>query len=157
MQIGTQEFGDKVDILKGRNEDITERDNILMLQVLQKLQFPVCPLGQDRGAEGLHNLLDSNILARQLIFGGANKTKSAHANRLEIRVSRRDLKGSAEDLGSNEFRHCEMIAVEKRATGRTVGGRFLGFEGVAKDVGMFIWWSWMGVDGGWWMESPSRL
>ena len=39
-----------------------------MLKVLQQLQFSVCPLRQDRSAEGLHNLLDSDILSGKLIF-----------------------------------------------------------------------------------------
>lgn len=43
-----------------------------MLQVLQKLQLAIRPLGQDGGAEGLHDLLNGDILACELIFGGAS-------------------------------------------------------------------------------------
>jgi hypothetical protein len=39
--------------------------------MLQKLQLSVCALGQDRGAEGLHNLLDSHGLASELVLGRA--------------------------------------------------------------------------------------
>jgi len=85
-----------------------------MLQVLQKLQFAVCSLGQDRRAEGFHNLLHSDALVGEVIFGGAvhkprinqhhastlsgapiaegkrnivpNQAKGAHSNRLKVRV-----------------------------------------------------------------------
>lgn len=42
---------------------------IFMLQVLEQLQLSVGALGQDRCAEGLHNLLDRNRLSRKLILG----------------------------------------------------------------------------------------
>lgn len=62
--------GDK-HVLKGRDEDVTERDDVLVPQVLKQLQLSVCSLGQDRGAERLHDLLDGDILSSELIFGGA--------------------------------------------------------------------------------------
>jgi hypothetical protein len=40
-----------------------------MSEMLQKLQLSVCALRQDRGAEGLHDLLDGHGLARELILG----------------------------------------------------------------------------------------
>jgi hypothetical protein len=40
-----------------------------MFQMLQQLQFSVCSLGQDRRAEGLHDLLDGYTLAGKLVFG----------------------------------------------------------------------------------------
>lgn len=82
-----------------------------MFQMLQQLQFTVCSLGQDWRAEGLHNLLHSDALVGEVVFGGAvhkykhqsapcishgrgerliiipDQAKSAHPNRLEIRVS----------------------------------------------------------------------
>jgi hypothetical protein len=78
-----------------------------MLEMLQQLQFTVRPLRQDRSAEGLHNLLDRNMLSCELILGRAvvaintsiprnyriflgltipYETKCSHANRLEIRI-----------------------------------------------------------------------
>jgi hypothetical protein len=80
--------------------------HVLMLQMLQQLQFPVCSLGQDRGAEGLHDLLDGHTLPGELVFGGAgprksvcaasqegiggtvvpDKTECTHPHRLEVRV-----------------------------------------------------------------------
>jgi hypothetical protein len=42
---------------------------IFVLQVLQQLQFAVRSFRQDRRAEGLHDLLDCDILAGKLIFG----------------------------------------------------------------------------------------
>jgi hypothetical protein len=43
--------------------------NILVLQVLEKLQFSVCALRQDGGAEGLHDLLDGHGLVGELVLG----------------------------------------------------------------------------------------
>lgn len=81
--------------------------HILMLKMLQQLQFTVRPLRQYRSAEGLHNLLDRNMLSCELILGRAvvaintaiprnyrifigssipYEAKSSHANRLEIRI-----------------------------------------------------------------------
>lgn len=80
-----------------------------MFQVLEKLQLPIGPLGQDRCAEGLHNLLHGNTLICELVAGRAawrnsyqyvlaigqllgrlgslpNEAKSPHPNRLEIRI-----------------------------------------------------------------------
>jgi hypothetical protein len=39
-------------------------------QVLEQLEFSVGSLGQHWSAEWLHDLLDGNGLASQLIFGG---------------------------------------------------------------------------------------
>lgn len=43
--------------------------HILMPQMLQKLQLAVGALGQDRCAERLHDLLDSDSLVGELILG----------------------------------------------------------------------------------------
>lgn len=45
--------------------------HILVSEVLQELQLSVCALGQDRSAEGLHDLLDGHGLAGELILGRA--------------------------------------------------------------------------------------
>jgi hypothetical protein len=47
-----------------------------VLEVLQKLQFSVGSFGEDWGAEGLHDLLDGNVLVRQLVAGGAAREKA---------------------------------------------------------------------------------
>jgi len=44
---------------------------ILMSEVLQQLQLPVCPLRQNWSAEGLHDLFDRDRLAGELILCGA--------------------------------------------------------------------------------------
>lgn len=49
---------------KTRGPSIT---HIFVSQVLQQLEFSVCALGQDGRAEGLHDLLDGDILVRELI------------------------------------------------------------------------------------------
>ena len=50
---------------------------ILMAQMLEELQLSVRALGQDGGAERLHNLLDGHGLVRELILGRAVPYKSA--------------------------------------------------------------------------------
>jgi hypothetical protein len=50
--------------------------NILVLEMLQQLQFSVCPLCQDRSAERLHDLLDGNILVGELIPCGTVSRES---------------------------------------------------------------------------------
>lgn len=42
-----------------------------MSEVLEQLELAIGSLGQDRSAEGLHNLLDGDILVGELISGGA--------------------------------------------------------------------------------------
>ena len=88
-----------------------------MLQVLQKFQFSVCSLGQNRGAKGLHDLLNRNILPGEVnlcrtspwyqhrpyilaeqIFS-PDQTKRAHANRLEIRIPGRKSVSSSQTSG----------------------------------------------------------
>jgi hypothetical protein len=41
--------------------------NILVFEMLEQLQLSVGPLGQDRRAERLHDLLDGDILVCQLV------------------------------------------------------------------------------------------
>lgn len=107
VQVGPEELRDKVDVLERGDEDVAEGNDVLVSQVLEQLQFTVGPLGQDGGAERLHDLFDGNILAGELISGGTDQTESAHANGLEIRVPRGDLEGSPKDLGADEFSHGE--------------------------------------------------
>jgi len=51
--------------------------DILVSEMLQQLEFSVRALGQDRGAEGLHDLLDGHILTGELIFGRAEASPGA--------------------------------------------------------------------------------
>lgn len=60
--------------------------HILMLEMLQQLQLTVRALRQDRSAEGLHNLLDRNMLACELILGRAGRRKSIPQSRAKYRV-----------------------------------------------------------------------
>lgn len=41
---------------------------IFMLEMFEQLEFSVGALGEDGGAEGLHDLLDGHRLAGQLVF-----------------------------------------------------------------------------------------
>jgi len=80
---------------------------ILVLQVLQQFQFAVGSLGKHWSTEWLHDLLDSDICIGELISGGTNQAKGAHANWLEIRIPRGDLESSPKNLGAHEFGHGE--------------------------------------------------
>lgn len=47
MQVGTEELGDKVNVLERRNENVGERDDVFVLDVLQELELSVGALGED--------------------------------------------------------------------------------------------------------------
>lgn len=110
-----------------------------MAEVLQQLQLSVGAFGQDRSAEGLHDLLNGDWLAGQLVAGGArwrgiavskesgvgafketlpDQAKGAHAHRLQIRVPRN---------------HVSIITSPRRATELSIPAGNL--EGGAEDLG----------------------
>lgn len=108
MKVGAEEFCYEVNVLKGRNENIAQTDDIFMSEMLEKLQFTVSSLGEDRCAKGLHNLLDSHGLVCELVFRRANEAKGAHADWLQISVPARYLERRAKNLSAHEFSHGEL-------------------------------------------------
>ena len=46
---------------------------ILVLDVFQELELPVGAFGEDGGAEGLHNLLDRDLGAGELVLSGVGQ------------------------------------------------------------------------------------
>jgi len=97
-----------------------------MSEVLQQLQFSVGSLRQDGCAERLHNLLHSDGLICELIFGRAYETECTHAHGLQVGVPirrqprsncsvldgplpARDLKGRTENLRAHEFGHFDGV------------------------------------------------
>lgn len=44
---------------------------ILMAQMLEQFELPICAFRQDGSAKGFHDLLDCHCLARELVFGRA--------------------------------------------------------------------------------------
>jgi hypothetical protein len=48
-----------------------------MPQMLQQLQLSISPLAQDGRREGLHDLLDGDGGAAELILGGTDETEGA--------------------------------------------------------------------------------
>lgn len=50
-----------------RGPRLAEKAYILVSEMLEQLQLSVGTLGEDRGAEGLHDLLDRDGLAGQLV------------------------------------------------------------------------------------------
>lgn len=111
-------------ILKWRNEDVAKADDlcpslgaeftsvggggvtcVLVLEVLEQLEFSVCPLCKHGSAEGLHDLLDCDRLPSELILRRAeshvrapastpramyipNEAESAHSDWLQLSISR---------------------------------------------------------------------
>ena len=100
---------------------------VLVPYMFEEFELAVGALGKYRGAERLHNLLDSDGLSSEGVFGGTeteserhsgfagvrslminspNKAKGSHANGLELRVAAGDLKGGSKDLLAHELGHC---------------------------------------------------
>ena len=53
--------------------EVHERNTyVFMLNMLEELELTVCTLAKDGSTEGLHDLLDRDRRARQLILGGAD-------------------------------------------------------------------------------------
>ena len=44
---------------------------ILMAEMLEQLELPVCAFRKDGSAKGFHDLLDRHCLASELVFGRA--------------------------------------------------------------------------------------
>jgi len=123
MKIGAEEFCDEVNVLKGRNENVAQTDDLLfvrpflrpahlytdifMSKMFEKLQFTVSSLGEDRRAKGLHNLLDRHGLVCELVLRRANEAKGAHADWLQISVPACYLERRAKNLSAHEFSHGE--------------------------------------------------
>lgn len=66
----------------GRRPAAPGQTDILVPQVLQQLQLPVRPLREHRGAEGLHDLLDGDILVGELVPRGAVEQSASVSNPL---------------------------------------------------------------------------
>ena len=47
--------------------------HVLMLDVLEQLEFTIGALGEDGRRKGLHDLLDRSAGAGELVFGGAGQ------------------------------------------------------------------------------------
>jgi len=47
--------------------------HVLMLDVLEQLEFTIGALGKDGRRKGLHDLLDRSAGAGELVFGGAGE------------------------------------------------------------------------------------
>lgn len=133
VEVCALQLGNKVDVLQRRQKDIVERDQVLMAQVLQQLEFSVGSLGQHRRGKRFHDLLHRHVLSSELIDRQAHEAKSTHAHGVEIRITRRDLEHGAENLSTGEFSRCaheeEMVVrvgdlewlLKKRDTGCTGG------------------------------------
>jgi hypothetical protein len=51
------------------------RTNVFVLNVLKELELAISAFGEDRRAEGLHDLLDGNRCACELVFCGTEEEK----------------------------------------------------------------------------------
>ena len=63
VEIRSQQFGDEINIFKWGNKNIGESDDVLVLDVLEELEFSIGALGENRSGEGLHDLLDGDRCA----------------------------------------------------------------------------------------------
>lgn len=88
-------------VLERRNKNVAQADNLLAINIvmaleqkkvrtgtdvlvsemLQKLQFAIRPFREDWGAEGLHDFLDSNRLRGQLIPRRASLTETEYQHK----------------------------------------------------------------------------
>jgi hypothetical protein len=63
--------------------------HVFVLEVLEQLELTVCALGEHWSAEGLHDLLDGDILAGKLISGGTVEGTLSQLLLLETRSGAR--------------------------------------------------------------------
>jgi hypothetical protein len=71
---------------------------IFVSEMLEQLQFSIRPLSEHRRAEGLHNLLDSNILVgelvpRRAIFGGGGEESQISMDAISQQAKKERKKG----------------------------------------------------------------
>jgi hypothetical protein len=57
--------------IREENVDGVKETDVFVLNVLEKFEFAISAFGEDRRAEGLHNLLDGNGCACELVLCGA--------------------------------------------------------------------------------------
>ena len=77
MQISPEQLRHKINVLERRNENVAQGYNVLVSKMLEKLEFPVCSLCENGCGEGFHDLLNSDRLLSQLIFGRTAITVSS--------------------------------------------------------------------------------
>lgn len=70
MKVRAEELGDEVDVLEGADEDVGQRDDVLVLDVLEELELSIRALGQHRCTYGerprvskLHNTAPGLVCA----------------------------------------------------------------------------------------------
>jgi len=76
--------------------------------MLEQLELPVRPLAKHRRRERLHDLLDGDAGARQLILGAADEPECAHSDGLQVDIARCHFKDCAEDGEFHKVGHCWM-------------------------------------------------
>lgn len=109
MQVSTEELCHKVQVLQGRDEDVTQTNDVFMANMLEQLQFSVRALRQHRRAEGLHHLLDGHGRVSEFVVSTAYEAKSAHAHWLQILIPCCDLEHSTKDGQLHKIRHVSPI------------------------------------------------
>ena len=88
--------------------------------MLQQLQLTVCPLREHGGAEGLHDLLDGDGLAGELVLGRAARTHAYRsATRLATYFSRTSIPYEAKGAHSDGLQ--VGVPVRSRSAARLQG------------------------------------
>ena len=78
---------------KERERMEPEGTDVLVLDVLEKLELAISALAEDGGGEGFHDLLDSDRRACELVFGGAwrdARVRDGKGRKWGWRLTRRD-------------------------------------------------------------------
>lgn len=110
----------------------TRQTHILMLEMLKQLQLAVCSLGQDRSAERLHDLLNRDILAGKLIFGGTAH-RQFYTSRRHEQITKPDQMLPCPPVGGRSICASQLAVAKAVAVPRAgVPGRDL--EGGAEDL-----------------------
>lgn len=109
------------------------RTHILVPEMLEELQFSVRALRQDWGAEGLHDLLDGNGLAGELVLCRTDQRLASSLSRGTGKHTRRDrTRPCPRAAGRCTLMHVSSLSAGAMRGRRAVPARYL--KGRAKDL-----------------------
>jgi hypothetical protein len=87
VEVGTEELGDKVDVLERRDEDVGKADDVLVSDMLQELQLTIGALGEDGGT--CRKEQSQYRRGEEKREGGRKRTERLHADSRQKRSERR--------------------------------------------------------------------
>ena len=94
-----------------------------MTDVLEQFELSVGALGEHRGGEGLHDLLDGHRSVGELVICRANETESTHSDGSQVDIAGGYLEDGTENGEFDKVGHLDQKrdAAEKRERARTDG------------------------------------